>query len=370
MKQAPETSRGKLSDYLLLRHRNTTLNAITTALAIAIALSLALLLIFAVSADPGKAIYQFLLGPFSSKRQLGSILTTASNISFTGVAVCIMFQASMFNLAAEGAFFLGAMAGAVVATSVSLPPFLSILVPMIAGAVTGGIVCLIPGILRARLSANEMVSSLMLNYAVLYLGLYILKNSFIDKTAGQVATAKLPAISRLSNLVKGTGIHSGLIVVVLVLLFAYVYLYKTRGGHNIRVFGQNPHFARYTGVHIGRVILTSQLIGGAIAGLGGSVEIMGMYQRFQWTALPGYGWDGIIIAILARNKPQFVPLAALFIAYLRVGANNMNTYADVPKELITVIQAIMMILVTAAALTGGLKQRIAVKEALGNAGNQ
>ena len=365
-KEGAKERPGRLYRFLFIRRRNATLNAITTALAIAVALVLALLLILAVSADPGNAIYQFLIGPLSSKRQLGNILTTASTISFTGVAVCIMFQASMFNMAAEGACFLGALAGAVVATSLSLPPVLAVIVPMLVGAAFGALVGLIPGLLRAKLNANEMVSSLMLNYAILYFGLYMLKNFFIDKSAGQVATGKLAKASRLPNLIKGTGVHAGVILVVFVILLAYLFLYKTRSGHNLRVYGQNPNFARYAGVGVSGVIVASQVLGGAIAGLGGAVEIMGMYQRFQWTALPGYGWDGIIIAILARNKPQFVPLAALFIAYLRTGANCMNTYADVPKELITVIQAIMMILVTAAALTGGLKQRLAVKEALSN----
>lgn len=346
------------------RHRNTFLNALTTFLAIAVALCIAIVLIFAVSSDPLKALRHFLLGPFSSRRQIGNILTTATTISFTGVAVCIMFQASMFSMAAEGACFLGAMAGAVLATSLPLPPFAAILLPLLAGMVAGGFIGLVPGLLRARLKANEMVSSLMLNYVILYLGLHLLKNFFIDKTAGQLATAKLPAASRLPILLAGTGVHLGLIIAALVILFSFLFLFKTRQGFQIRTYGQNPLFSRYIGSNVNGIIISSQLIGGSIAGLGGAVEVLGMYQRFQWTALPGYGWDGIIIAILARNKPQFVPLAALFIAYLRTGANNMNTYADVPKELITVIQAIMMILVTAEALNHRLRQRLAAKEML------
>jgi len=361
-----EKKTGGIFEFLFTRHRTATLNAITMVIAIAIALALALILIFAVSSDPGNAIWQFLVAPLASKRAIGNILTTATTISFTGVAVCIMFQASMFNMAAESANFLGALTGAIVAASLKLPPVISIILPLVAGAAVGAIVGSIPGILRAKVNANEMVSSLMLNYVVLYFGLYILKSFFLDKGAGQVATKKLPAASRLANIIKGTGVHSGVLIVVVVIVLIYIFLYKTRAGFGIRIYGQNPSFARYTGVNVDNVILYSQMLGGAIAGLGGSVEIMGMYQRFQWTALPGYGWDGIIVAILARNKPQFVPLAALFIGFLRTGANYMNTYADVPKELITVIQAIMMILVTATALTGRLKQRLAVKEALGN----
>lgn len=360
----------KLYRFLLTAHRNATLNAFTTLLAVGIALLLAFILIFMVSRAPGEAIYQFLIGPFTSVRQIGNILTTASMIGFTGVAVCLMFQASMFNMAAEGACFLGALAAAGLTTKLTLPPALALAAPLVAGIAVGALVGMVPGVLRARLGANEMVSSLMLNYISLYGALFLLKNYLIDKTAGQIATGKIPKSSKLINILPGTGMHAGVILVVLVVVLAYLYLYKTKHGSQLRMYGQNPDFARYAGVNIAGVIISSQMMGGAVAGLGGAVEVLGMYQRFQWTALPGYGWDGIIIAILARNKPQFVPLAAVFIGYLRTGANMMNTYADVPKELITVIQAILMILVTAAALTGGLKQRVAVKEALGGGTDQ
>ena len=360
------TPRADASGSFFSKHKRAYLSAATTAMAIGIALLLAFVLIFAVSKDPGNAIYQFLIGPFTSIRQMGNILTTATTLSFTGVAVCVMFQASMFNMAAEGACFLGALVGAGVAAQFSFPPGLALIVPMLAGMLVGALVGLVPGVLKAKLGANEMVSSLMLNYVSLYLGLYILKNALLDRSAGQIATAKLPKLSKLSIIIPGTGVHAGVLIVLVVVVLMYLYLYKTRHGHNLRVYGQNADFARYAGVGVSGVIISSQMMGGAIAGLGGAVEIMGMYQRFQCTALPGYGWDGIIIAILARNKPQFVPLASLFIAYLRTGANCMNTYADVPKELITVIQAILMILVTAAALSDRLKQNMAVKEALGS----
>jgi simple sugar transport system permease protein len=355
----------RLERFLFARHRAATFNAMTTLIAVGIALLLAFGLIFAVSKQPGNAIYQFLVGPFTSVRQMGNILTTAATISFTGVALCIMFQASMFNMAAEGAFFLGALACAGMASALKLPPALALIAPLLASALVGALVGWVPGVLKARLSANEMVSSLMLNYICLFAGLYVLKTVLIDRAAGQVATAKISAWSKLPIIWPGTNVHAGVIVVVAVILLAYLYLYKTKKGHGLRVYGQNPAFAEYSGVGVSAVIISSQALGCMVAGLGGGVEILGMYQRFQWTALPGYGWDGVIIAILARNKPQFVPLAGLFIAYLRTGANCMNTYADVPKELIIVIQAIMMILVTAAALTDSLWQRMAVKEALG-----
>lgn len=347
-----------------MKKKNLLFNSATTALAIFLSLAIALLIILFVSDHPGKAIYQLLLGPLQSTRLIGSIFTTAIPICFTGLAVCLMFQASMFNMCAEGSFFLGAIAAAAVATSVELPGVLGILGPMVAGGLVGGLLCLIPALLKAKLNASEMVSSLMLNYVALYLGLYLLNNFLRDQSFGALASGKLPADSKLDKILPGTAIHSGLFIVIVFIVLCYLLVFKTGLGHKIRTYGQNPRFAKYSGMKISTVIIVSQLLGGAIAGIGGSVELMGMYERFQWTSLPGYGWDGVILAILARNKPQFVPLAAIFLSYLRVGASTMASNTDVPKELITVIQSIMIMLVTAGALLKGLKQKTVIKEAM------
>lgn len=347
-----------------MKDKKLLFSSATTMLAILISLLLAFIIIFMISSEPLTAIRLLLTGPLQSKRLLGSIITIAIPICFTGLAVSVMFQADMFNMCAEGAFFLGALMGAFTATRLSLPGVLGLIVPMLVGALTGAVLTMIPAILKAKLNASEMVSSLMLNYVALYLGLFLLNNYLRDHSFGALATEALPANSKFAKMIPGTSIHAGFLVLVLFIVLSYLLIFKTKLGEKIRIYGQNASFARYSGIGVGSVIIASQAIGGAIAGLGGSIEIMGMYQRFQWTALPGYGWDGIVLAILARNKPQFVPVAALFLSYLRVGASAMASGSDVPKEIITVIQSIMIMLVTSSVLLRGLKQRMIVKEAL------
>ncbi len=349
-----------------MKNKNLLFSSATTAIAIAISLAIAFIIIFFVSNSPMEAIKALLLGPFSSFRNFGSIITLASTVTFTGLAVCIMFQASMFNMCAEGSFFIGALAAAAAATSFSMVPGIGLIVPMLFGAAAGGLLCFVPAILKAKVNANEMVSSLMLNYIALFLGLYLMNTFFRDDAYGALASHKLPDNSILVKCVPGTAIHTGIIISIALILLCYLFIYKTKSGYEIRVMGQNSKYAKYTGLSVSGAIILSQVMGGAIAGLGGAVEVMGMYARFQWTTLPGYGWDGVIIAILARNKPQFVPLAALFLAYLRVGANVMARVSDVPSEIITVIQAIMIMLVTATALLGRLKQKSVEKEVLAN----
>nr|WP_315021301.1 ABC transporter permease [uncultured Aminipila sp.] len=352
-----------------LQNKNLWFSSATTILAVVISLFIAFILIMIFSDNPGDSISDLLTGPFSSKRNLGNVISMASTFTFTGVAICIMFQASLFNVAAEGAFFMGAMFAAAAATLWQLPVGLTLVVPMIIGAVTGAIICFIPGILKAKYNADELVSSLMLNYIVLYLGLYLLNTYIRDPKFGALASYQLPAASKISNLIQGTSVNNGIIIAIILVIISYVFLYRTKTGYSVRILGQNKDYANYSGIKVAKVIVISQLAGGAVAGLGGAVEVMGMYGRFQWTSLPGYGWDGVIVAILAGNKPQLVPIAAIFLAYLRIGANVMARSGDVPSELITVIQAVMIILVTASALLSHIKKKVIIKEALSDGQN-
>ena len=350
----------------LFKNKTGLFNVATTALAIGISLTIAFIIIFIVSDDPMKAINALLLGPATSVRNFGSVIEMMITISFTGLAVCVMFQAAQFNMGAEGAFFLGAVAAAAVSTKLSLPPYLSIPLSLLAGAVVGGLLCYIPAILKAKLNASEMVSSLMLNYVSLFAGLFVLNFFLRDPNFGMLASEKIDEANKLVQFIPKTRIHTGIFIIAILIVAVYLLLYRTKTGYKIRCVGDNFKFANYSGIKVGGAIIAAQVIGGMIAGLGGSVEILGIYDRFQWTSLPGYGWDGIIIAILARNKPQYVPLAAFFLSYLRIGSSIMARVTDVPNELIVVIQAIMIMLVTATALLGRLKHKYIIKEAVAN----
>lgn len=352
-----------------MKNKNQLYSALTTAMAIGISLILTVIIIFSVSDAPGTALKAFLFDPFKSKRMIGTIISTAIPICFTGLGVCVMFQASMFNMCAEGCFFLGALMSAAVATRVSLPGIMGIVVPLLVGILTGMILSFIPAALKAFLGANEMVSSLMLNYVSLYLGLYLLNTRLRDQSFGALATDKIPDNCILPNIISGTPVHAGVFVAIIAVTWCYLFIYKTKSGHKIRTMGQNHKFAEYAGISAGMMIIMSQVIGGGLAGAGGAIEIMGMYSRFQWTSLPGYGWDGIMLAVLARNKPQFIPIAALFLAYLRVGSATMASGSNVPKEVITVIQSIMIILITASALLERIRKRQLVKEVMNNGAN-
>lgn len=177
-------------------------------------------------------------------------------------------------------------------------------------------------------------------------------------------TQRFPNGSRLSVIIPGSRIHTGLLIAVCVVFLAWLLLYRSRWGYAIRMTGQNPVFAKYSGINVGFVIILSQVLGGLIGGVGGAIEVLGMYPRFSWVALTGFGWDGVTIAIFAKNNPAYVPLAALFLAYLRRGAYLMSVKTDVQSDLVGVIEAIMVLLLLAEQFLSTYKQKMVYQETM------
>lgn len=343
-----------------------------TIVAVLIALGLGFIVILIISDDPWNALQSLIIGPMTSTRRMGNIIELMIPYLFTGTAICIMFQANQFNMIAEGAFMFSACMATWFATSTvsvifgKLGIFSGILFPIavfLFGGLIGMVCAFIPAILKIKWRANEVVSSIMLNTILMQLSNYMLKNVIVDAELGFTASYELPTYARMLQFVPGTRIHTGLFVAIAVVLFAYFFIYRTRWGYQIRVVGQNQNFARYSGISIVTVILMSQLMGGFFAGMGGTIEVQGMYSRYQWVALTGHGFDGMLVGILAKNNPLFVPVAALLLAYLRAGADVMGRSSDVPLELIQVIQALIILLVAAQLLLSGLKHRLIVRNA-------
>ena len=231
------------------------------------------------------------------------------------------------------------------------------------GALVGAVIALIPGILKAKWNASELVTSLMLNNIVLGLGLYILNYKMRDSAAMAVVSQKFQETALLPNIVPGTRIHFGLIIALIMVVVVYLILYKSKWGYEIRMTGLNKEFAEYSGINTFKVIIIAHLISGVIAGMGGSVEIMGMHKRFQWTSLPGYGFDGALVAMLARNNPLAVVGSALFLAYIRVGADLVARLSDVPAEMVSILQGVIILLISAERFLHSYKQKMVLKEA-------
>lgn len=334
------------------------------AAAIGISLLAVIVIIVLVSDEPMTALYYFIIGPLTSLRRMGNVVEMACPLIFTALAVCIMFQANQFSMIAEGSFFFGAMCAAIAAIKLPAVTGISPVMALLVGMLAGGLMGAIPGILKAKWNTNEFVVSLMLNYVALYLSLYMMNLFIRDNDAGSKVSLEFQKAFKLPILVTGTRIHLGIVVAVIMIVICYIYLYRTRWGYYLRVTGKNMRFAQYAGIGTFAVVFGSQVIGGCIAGLGGAVELLGIYNRFQWTALPNYGFDGITVAIIAKQSPKYVPIAAVFIAYLRAGADIMSRSSDVPNEVISVIQALVIVLIAANSFLSGLRHKLLVRESM------
>ncbi len=319
----------------------------TAKLAVMLLISLlfAIVVILIASKEPGEAIRVFLFEPFADSYNFCRILTESLPLMFTGVAVCIMMHAGQFNMFVEGGFFLGAFVSAVLAPELASEsaPFIVPFFCIVVGATAAGLVGYIPAKLKSRLGVDEFVSSLMLNYIVLWVVLYLVSNVCGDPDGVNV-TKYLEDYAKLPFLSADNELSMGILFAVAAAVLGWVFLFRTKWGYALRITGRNPRFAAHCGMNTRAVVTYSQVIGASVAGFGGGVYMLGNYYRFSWRTLPNYGFDGFVIAIMVRNNPMAVPLAALFLGYLRVGSQLMAQLTDVQNEMIYIIQGLIIIL--------------------------
>lgn len=337
----------------------TWFELLRTFLAVGIAVGFAVVIIFLVSGQPSEAMYKFFVTPLISFRYLANIIELMTPLLFTGLAVTFILQTKVYNLAVEGMFYAGGLAAAMAATLIQMDSGLHAVLALLAGLAAGAVIAFLPAILKLKFEANEIVSSLMLNYILFYIGDFILKTYMKDPKSTHVASLKFAETARLFEFTKG--IHLGLVIAVVLIVAAWLFLYRTRWGYALRMCGENKNFAQYSGIGVMGTILLSQMIGGAIAGLGGAVYMMGSQQRFNWEWRSGYGWDGLIIAIIARNNPKLVPIGAFLLAYLRIGSDIMSRGTDVQNEVVSIIQGVIIILIAATGFLSDYKKKLTVK---------
>lgn len=338
---------------------------------IIIGLSLATILIFAFSTRPLTSLMYFFTAPFSSWANFSLWIQRAIPLMFTGTAVCIMFSANQFNLGLEGAFLFGGMVGGALTNIYLVPgkPILGIFLGCLIGGCIGAFITFVPAILEKLFGASVMVTSLMMNYICLWYSTYLLYSVFKDpKTskstyswtgAGkEIMTYKI----RFGNGDKLT-IFFSLAVALLVVVLAWVLLYRTKFGFKLRQVGENKNFAKYVGISVTSVAIISQVLGGFIAGLGGACEIMSLYTNYRWVELTGFGWDGVTMAVFAKNNPKHVPIAALFIAFLRCGAYIMSIETGIQADLTKIVEGVIILFLLAERFLQGTYRKMIIKEA-------
>jgi len=338
--------------------------AVISVLAGAFSLLAGVLLIAVASKNPGESIWNFLVGPVLRTYNLYYVMVMMVPITFAGLALCIVYQARYLTLIIDSTFYMGAVTAAAVGILWPLPPGLHPVVAMVVSGTVGGLIGMIPAVLKLKWRANELVSSIMLNYVFYFLGSCVIIYFLRDRN--QTILASLPFLEsfHLAKLIPNTQLHAGFLIAAALVVAVAVYLYRTKWGYQIRMVGANPRFAAYTGFSVAGVVLGAHFVSGFIGGVGGAVEMSGMYKAFIWQMDPSYAWDGVIVAMLARRNPKFVPVSALFLAYIRVGADFMSRRGDVAFEFITLVQGMIILILASDTIVNYFRTKRAQAQAL------
>ena len=302
------------------------------------------------------AAYQGLLdGAFFNERGFSETIVATTPYILAGLSVAFAFKGGLFNIGAEGQYFLGAVSAAWVGYALPLPPVLHLLVALLAGFIGGGLWGAIPGYLKARTGAHEVIVTIMLNYIAFLLVDWLVNGplraprSTAPKTPDILATAMLPRFFAAPD-----RLHSGILVALFAVALIWWFLNKTTLGFEIRTVGANRDAARYAGINVTRIFVLSMGVAGGLAGLAGGVEVLGLQHNLPAFFSAGYGFDSIAIALLARNNPLGIVPAAFLFGALRNGADLMELRSGASKQIISVVQALMLLFVAAPAIIRAL----------------
>jgi len=306
------------------------------------------LLIWLIGRDPAEVYGRFLGETFTSWYGIGQVLFKATPLIFTGFSAAIGFRAGLFNIGADGQLVIGAFLTAWIgATFVGLPPLLLIPLCIIGGMAGGAAWGAIPGYLKARFGSHEVINTIMMNFIAAALVSYLLNNFFsVPATVHTPPIAEGAAIPRLdvfSDAFRGSPVNFSLLLALILAAAVYYLLWKTRLGFELRALGQNHQAARYAGIDIRKRTVLAMTLAGACAGLVGSNFVLGYKHYFELGFSEGTGFIGIAVALLGRNHPLGIVVAALCFGVLEYGGLTVNTI--VPKELMNILQASVILFV-------------------------
>lgn len=290
--------------------------------------------------------YGIMLGKslFTAKGFMNT-LHYASPLILTGLAIAVTFKANLFNMGVEGQLLFGGFFAGIVGSLFSTGSAIADkLICFAAGAACGMIFALIPALLKAYFHVDEMVVTLTFNYAMAKILEYLSSGPLRDQGVGYVCTPMMKDSAMFSRL--GNSRLTAFFFVALVLFLVMWFVMKrTRLGYDITAIGKNPEFAEATGMRVRRKIIVLMLLSGALAGIAGAGWMMSDQFRYtlSFSGSPGLGWDGMLIALLGRHSPIGILVAAVFYSSLKTGADSINMYTNVPKEIVAVIQSLIIL---------------------------
>ena len=333
-------------------------NSLVPFLAILTAVVVGGVIIAFVGGNPILAYRGLIEGSFGSTKALSETAVWATPYIFAGLAVALAFKGGLFNIGAEGQLAVGAVASSLIGYALpewlgyDLPAIIHLPLAVLFGVLMGGLWAAIVGWLKAYTGGHEVINTIMMNYIALNTTSFLLNGVMKDRSPTNVI-ARTPLIAdsaRIPPIFDGLRVHWGFILALLVAFGIWWLLNKTTVGFQIRTVGLNPDAAKYAGINVKRIIILTMALSGMLAGLAGTIEVTGLNYRHELGFSIGYGYDAIAIALLGKSHPLGVVLSAFLFAAMRNGATRMQFLTQMPVDLISMIQAFILLFVAADAI--------------------
>lgn len=317
--------------------------------AVLAALLFGMLLVRLAGASPVAAYRDLLGGPLADLYGFATMLVRTTPLLFAGLGVAVALRAGLINIGAEGQIYLGGLAATLVGLyAVGLPALLHVALAMLAAAAAGGAWALPPALLRLRRDVSEVITTLLMNYIGLYLVGALVSGPLKEPGAPYPYSPPLARTAWLPVIIPATDAHAGILIALALAAAALVVLNRTTAGFRLRMVGANARAAAYAGVNVRRTVVAAMVASGALAGLGGASEVMGLKHRLFDAFSPGYGYDAVVVAFLGGGRPAAVAVAAVFFGALRSGAGIMQRSQGVPVAMIFAIQGLAVLALAAS----------------------
>ncbi len=295
--------------------------------------------------NPFVAYFYMFYGSLGNTNFLIETLVRTSPILLVSLGLGIAFKCKVWNIGAEGQLYIGAFLGAETAISLGNTP-LALPAAVVMGILGGMAWAAIPALMKTRLGINEVITTFLMNFVAIDLVTWLISYPFQSPTAAFPQSANVPAAAILPVLVPGTRLHLG-IIIALVIVFPLVYflVQKTTLGYKLRVVGENPEAARYGGINVKRTILLALMLSGGLAGLAGLFEVLGIQFSVMSSLSPGYGYTGIVVALLGQTNPIGITLASFLLAAIYNGSVSLSIQLGLPTGIVYFVEGVLVIFV-------------------------
>lgn len=334
-----------------MKLKNNLIKIIVPLLSVLCSFIVGAILIACIGGNPIEAYYYLLRGAFGSRSNIGETVVKATPLLFTSLAATFAYKCGVFNLGAEGQFVMGAVVSVWISTTYKgIDGVQLLIISLVLGSIAGGLWGAIPGILKITRGLNEMIVSIMLNYIAILLMGYLYSGPLREGSVPQTTAVTVT----LARIVHGTRAHAGIFIALGVTVIVFYYLFYTASGFKLRAVGLNQTTSQFNGFPVKKLMMISFIVSGAIAGLGGSVELHGTQYRLMSGFGDGYGFDGVAIALISQLNPLACVLVSYLFAILRTGATTMQVGTGMPTSVIDIIQALVIVFAVAGSATVNL----------------